>query len=64
LNENGLFLKQVDLQIIEKAFGNGSGKVNWFQFLNTIKTPLNSKRKDLVSNVFDSLARQEEKLTI
>lgn len=59
LNENGLFFKQVDLQVIEKAFGNGNGKVNWFQFLNSIKLPLNARRRGLVENVYEYLASQE-----
>ena len=64
LNNNGLFFKQVDLQIIEKAFGDDNGKVNWFQFLNHLKIPLNAKRRDLVEKVYDFLAAQEEKLTV
>jgi hypothetical protein len=53
----------VELTIIQKAFTADNGQISWFQFLQTLKVPLNEKRKALLSQIFAFLAGQHEKLT-
>jgi Ca2+-binding EF-hand superfamily protein len=55
LSKNGLFLKKFEYQVYQKAYGDESGKVNWFSFLGNIREPLAPQRKQLVEKIFDSL---------
>jgi hypothetical protein len=42
LAKNGLFLKKFEYQAFQKAYGEGTFGVNWFNFLSNIKEPMNA----------------------
>jgi len=47
-NENGIFLKKNDFQVLEKAYKQESGKLNWFHFLSHLREPMGPVRRQLV----------------
>jgi len=53
----------VELTTLRKAFDNDKGLVNWFQFMHTLKIPMNEQRRHFVSDIFEHLAKQHEWLT-
>jgi hypothetical protein len=63
LNQNGIFVKQVELTTLRKAFDSDKGLVNWFQFMHALKVPMNEQRRHFVEDIFDHLAKQHDSLT-
>jgi hypothetical protein len=41
-------MKKFDFQVIDKAYKDESGKLNWFNFLSHLREPMGPIRRQLV----------------